>query len=190
MTLPVRPHAVALLAALSIVASSAGTAAETSTPPAPRDGSHDFDFAHGRWKVRLRKLKAPLRGSTEWVEMSGGSVCRPFWNGAGNLDEFEADGPTGHVEAITVRMYSPSARQWSLSWATRKGASFGVPTVGEFRSGRGEFYDQEVYEGRTILVRYVWSEITRTSAHFEQAFSDDGGKTWEVNWITDQTRVE
>ena len=167
-------------------------------PPAPaqpaatpgRDGSRDFDFAHGRWKVKVRKLKTPLKGSNEWVEMTGTSVCRPFWNGAGNLDEFDVDGPTGHIEAITLRMYSATARQWSLNWSTRKAATFGVPTVGEFRNGRGEFYDQEVWEGRTIFVRYVWSEITKTSAHFEQAFSDDGGKTWEVNWVSDQTRIE
>ena len=163
-----------------------------STPAAepPRDGSHDFDFEHGRWKIRIRKLKAPLKGSNEWIEMNGTAVCRPFWGGAGNLDELELDSPDGKVEAITLRMYSPTARQWSLNWSTRKGASFGVPTVGEFRNGRGEFYDQEVWEGRTIFVRYVWSGITKTSAHFEQAFSDDGGKTWEVNWISDQTRSE
>jgi len=164
--------------------------AEPASPPAGRDGSHDFDFAHGRWKVKVRKLKTPLKGSNEWVEMTGTSVCRPFWNGAGNMDEFDVDGPSGHIEAITLRMYSGSARQWSLNWSTRKAATFGVPTVGEFRNGRGEFYDQEVWEGRTIFVRYVWSDITKTSAHFEQAFSDDGGRTWEVNWISDQTRIE
>jgi hypothetical protein len=155
-----------------------------------RDGSHDFDFALGRWKVRVRRLKAPLTGSKEWYEMSATSTCRPFWNGAGNIDEFDADGPTGHIQAVTVRMYSSTSRQWSLNWATTKNALFGVPTVGEFRDGKGEFYDQEVFEGRTIFVRYVWSGITKNSAHFEQSFSDDGGKTWEVNWITDQMRIE
>jgi len=178
------------LLVLLVLSVSSVALCEPVAPPAARDGQHDFDFAHGRWKIRIRKLKAPLHGSQEWVELAGTSVCRPFWNGSGNLDELQVDGPDGRIEAITLRMYSPSARQWSLSWATRKSASFGVPTVGEFRDGRGEFYDQEVWEGRTILVRYVWSGITRTSAHFEQAFSDDGGKTWEVNWSSDQTRVE
>jgi hypothetical protein len=172
------------LAALSLALPASGA------DPAPRDGSHDFDFAHGMWKIHVKKLKAPLKGSKEWNEFSGTSTCRPFWNGLGNLDELVVDGPDGRIDAITVRMYSPTARQWSLNWATKKGASFGVPTVGEFRNGRGEFYDQEAWEGRTIFVRYVWSDITKTSAHFEQAFSDDGGKTWEVNWITDQTRVD
>jgi hypothetical protein len=177
-----------VLAGLALLLAAAALAQPASTPG--RDGSHDFDFAHGRWKVKVRKLKTPLKGSDEWVEMTGTSVCRPFWSGAGNLDEFDVDGPSGHIEAITLRMYSASAGQWSLNWSTRKAATFGVPTVGEFRNGRGEFYDQEVWEGRTIFVRYVWSGITTPSAHFEQAFSDDGGKTWEVNWISDQTRIE
>jgi hypothetical protein len=179
--------ALPLLVSLTLLTSTTGWTAGT---PGPRDGSHDFDFAHGRWKIRIRRLRSPLHGSKDWVELSGRSACRPFWDGAGNLDELSVDGPDGHVDAVTLRMYSPTARQWALHWATRKTASFGAPTVGEFRDGRGEFYDQEVWEGRTILVRYVWSGITRTSAHFEQAFSDDGGKTWEVNWISDQTRVE
>ena len=157
----------------------------------PRDGQRDFDFELGRWKMKLRKLKTPLRGSNEWSEFSGTSITRPLWDGKSQVEEFEVDAPdAGHIEGMTVRLYSPSSRQWSLYWANQKNGRFDVPTIGEFKNGRGEFYDQEVFEGRTILVRYVWSNITPTSAHFEQAFSTDGGKTWEVNWITDQTRVE
>jgi hypothetical protein len=91
---------------------------------------------------------------------------------------------------MTLRLYSPTARQWSLYWANQKNGRFDIPTVGEFKDGRGEFFDHETYEGRMILVRYVWSGITARTAHFEQSYSTDGGKTWEVNWITDQTRVE
>ena len=180
-------RALSSLLAVSIASLAMPLAAAEASP---RDGQHDFDFAHGKWKIRVKRLKAPLKGSKDGVELTGTSTCRPFWGGAGNLDELVVEGPDGRIEAITLRMYSATARQWSLNWSTKKNASFGVPTVGEFRNGRGEFYDQEVWEGRTIFVRYVWSDITRTSAHFEQAFSDDGGKTWEVNWITDQTRVE
>ena len=159
----------------------------------PRDGQHDFDFELGRWKLQLRKLKAPLKGGTkEWLAFSGTSVTRPAWNGKAQVEEFEVDSPVaGHIEGMTVRLYSPTSHQWSLNWANQKNGRFDVPTVGAFlKDGYGEFYDQEVFEGRTILVRYIWSNITKTSAHFEQAFSDDGGKTWEVNWITDQQRVE
>lgn len=90
---------------------------------------------------------------------------------------------------MTVRMYSPTAHQWFLNWANAKNGRFDVPTIGEFKGDHGEFYDQEMFEGRMILVRYIWSNITKTTSHFEQSFSDDGGKNWEVNWITDQQRV-
>jgi hypothetical protein len=157
----------------------------------PRDGQHDFDFELGRWKMQLRQLKNPLHGSHEWVELSGTSVTRPAWNGKAQVEEFEVDSPAvGHIEGMTVRLYSTAAHQWSLYWANQKNGRFDIPTVGEFKDGRGEFYDHEPYEGRMVLVRYVWSNITPRTAHFEQSYSADGGKTWEPNWITDQTRVE
>ena len=156
----------------------------------PRDGHKDFDWIHGRWTLWVKRLKEPLKGSTEWIELKGTSTVRPVLGGYGNVDEFEAEGPSGKISALTVRLYSPTSRQWSIYWGNVKKGTFDVPTVGEFKDGRGEFYDQEVYEGRNILVRYIWSNITPKSAHFEQAFSADGGKTWEVNWVSDITRVE
>jgi hypothetical protein len=156
----------------------------------PHDGQHDFDFELGRWKLQVRRLKNPLHGSKEWYEFSATSVTRPVWNGRAQLVELEGDMPTGHIEGLTLRLYSPETHQWSLYWANQKTGHLDVPTVGAFKDGRGEFYDQETFEGRSILVRYVWSNITPTSAHFEQSFSDDGGKTWEPNWITQQTRIE
>jgi len=156
-----------------------------------RDGQHDFDFEIGSWKIHLKRLQHPLADSNDWVEFDGISVTRKVWDGRSNLEEFETDGPAGHIEGLTLRLYNPQARQWSIYWATSKDGTLGLPaTVGEFKNGRGEFYDQEVWHGRTIFVRYIWSGITPNSAHFEQSFSDDGGKTWEVNWITDQTRVK
>ena len=89
-----------------------------------------------------------------------------------------------------VRLYNPQSHQWSLNWANAANGKFDIPTIGSFKDGIGEFYDMEPYNGRTILVRYVWSKTTTSSPHFEQSYSDDGGKTWEVNWVTDQTRVE
>ena len=108
------------------------------------------------------------------------------------LEEIEADGPQGHFEGLTLFLYNPQSHQWSLNWANAKNGTLAVPTIGSFnaKNGRGEFYDQEVFNGRMILVRYLWSDITPTSARFEQSFSDDGGKTWEPNWISTQTRVE
>jgi hypothetical protein len=161
----------------------------TSVPATPSSGQHDFDFEEGRWSIHLKRLLHPLSGSSSWVEFEGTSVTRRIWQGKAWLEEFETSGATGKVEGLTLRLYHPDSRQWYLYWSNAKDGVMGVPTIGQFRNGVGEFYDQEPFNGRAILVRYVWSRITPSSAHFEQSFSDDGGKTWEVNWITDQTRV-
>ena len=156
-----------------------------------RDGQHDFDFELGTWKIHLKRLKKPLTGSSEWIEFDGTSETRKVWEGRSQLEEFETDGPAGHIEGLTLRLYNPQTRQWSLYWANSKqGTMGGPPNVGEFRDGVGNFYAQDTFDGRVILIKYEWSKITPSSAHFEQSFSDDGGKTWEVNWITDQVRVE
>jgi hypothetical protein len=107
------------------------------------------------------------------------------------MDEFTTEDPTTHAktEGITVRLYNPTTKEWRLYWIGPRDGAIGIPVIGKFKDGRGEFYDQEEIQGRTIFVRYVWSNITANSAHFEQSFSQDGGKTWETNWITDQTRV-
>ena len=167
-------------------------AMKSDSQQAASDGQRDFDFLFGTWNVHLKTLLHPLTGSTTWVEFEGTSVARKVWNGRANLNEFEADRPSGHIEGLTLRLYDPKTHQWSLYWATSKGGRPDVPTVGEFKNGRGEFFDTEASgpNGRAILVRYVWSDMTPNSVHFEQAFSDDGGKTWEVNWISDQTRVK
>lgn len=169
--------------------------AKTGSPQAVtlRDGQHDFDFELGTWKIHLKRLEHRLTGSTTWVEFDGTSVTRKVWGGRADLEEFETDSPVGgHIEGLTLRLYDPQTHQWSLYWATSKSGTIGPPTIGEFKNGRGEFYDTEPSgpDGRSILVRFIWSKTDTNSPHFEQSFSDDGGKTWEVNWITDQTRVK
>jgi hypothetical protein len=162
-------------------------------PPAivvPRDGQHDFDFEIGTWKTHLKRLLHPLSGSTAWVELDGTTLVRKVWNGRANLAELEVDAQSGHLSVLSLRLYDPLARQWSLNTANVKSGTLGAPTVGEFKDSRGEFFDQESFNGRTILVRNVWSDITADSCRFEQSFSDDGGKTWEVNWIAVDTRVK
>ncbi|MGA7914732.1 MAG: transporter [Candidatus Acidiferrales bacterium] len=157
---------------------------------AQRDGQHDFDFEIGTWKTHLSRRLHPLTGSTTWVEYDGTSVVRKIWGGRANLVELDVTGPAGHVEALSLRLYDPVTHQWSLNSANVRVGTLSVPTIGEFKNGRGEFYDQEPFNGRTILVRNVWSEITADSCHFEQAFSEDGGKSWEVNWIAVDKRVK
>ena len=163
---------------------------EPSRTVADRDGQRDFDFEIGTWQTRLSRLKEPLSGSTTWVEYEGTTVVRKVWDGRANLVELEVEGPSGRIEGLSLRLYNPEARQWSLNFSNSRSGTLSPPVVGEFKDGRGEFYGQETFNGRAILVRFVISDITRTSVRFEQAFSDDGGKTWEVNWIATDTRVE
>jgi len=159
---------------------------DTSNAARPR---HDFDFEIGTWHTHLSRLLHPLTGSTTWVDYEGTSVARKVWNGRANLLELEVDGPAGHIEGLSLRLYSPQSRQWSLNFSNSNGGTLSPPAIGEFKNGRGEFFSQETLNGRAIYVRFVISDITPTSCHFEQAFSDDGGKTWEINWIATDTRV-
>jgi len=156
---------------------------------AERDGQHDFDWDIGTWKTHQRRLLHPLTGSTTWVEYNGTDVVRKIWEGA-NSGVVEADGPSGHLEIFTLRLYNPQAHQWSISFTNPSTGTMSIPSVGEFKDGRGEFYDQETFNGRTILLRLSVSDITSTSCRFEQAFSDNGGRTWETNFIVTETRVK
>jgi hypothetical protein len=153
-----------------------------------RDGQHDFDFDLGNWKTHSSRLLHPLTGSTTWVDMDGVTVVKEIWGGRANLAEFKADGAAGHIELLSLRWYNPTGHQWHLDFATPNVGTLGVPGVGEFNHGRGDFYDQESIDGKSILVRFsIWAIGTNT-AQSEQAFSDDGGKTWETNWINRYTR--
>ena len=167
--------------------SPTGSNAETR---AERDGRRDFDWEIGTWKTELKRRLRPLTGSDEWVEYQGTSRVRKIWDGRANLVELDVQGPAGRIEGLSLRLYNPQSRQWSLNFANSAGGTMTPPTIGEFDDGRGEFFAQETLNGRAILVRFLISDITPTSARFEQAFSDDGGKTWETNWIATDTRVK
>lgn len=155
-----------------------------------RDGQHDFDPLIGSWKFHLRKLMKPLTGSNDWVEFEGTGVCYKLWDGRSNLDTVELDSPAGHIEGVTLRLYNPQTHEWRLYWANQKIGILDVPQIGKFdKNGHGEFYAQDTINGKTVIVKFDWSRMNTDSPHFEQSFSPDGGKTWEVNWITDQTRM-
>jgi hypothetical protein len=154
-----------------------------------RDGQHDFDFEIGTWATHLRRLKDPLTGSTDWLAYEGTSVVRKVWGGRANLVELDVAGPAGRIEGLSLRLYRPQSGQWSLTFASSANGLLATPAIGAFEDGRGAFYSQEDLDGRAILSRFVISDITPTSCHFEQAFSDDWGSTWEPNWIAVDTRV-
>ncbi len=169
--------------------SSKDTLTDGRRPAVARDGQADFDFEIGTWKTHLRRLLRPLTGSTTWVEYAGTTVVRKVWDGRANLVELEVDGPAGHIEALSLRLYNPQSRQWSLNFSNSAAGTMATPTIGEFRNGRGEFYDQETVNGRAILVRFLILPVAADTIRFEQSFSDDGGRTWELNWVAVDTRV-
>jgi hypothetical protein len=178
------------LALCALLEMTPAVSAEPANPPAKTDGQHDFDWEFGTWKTHVKRRLRPLTGSNEWVEYEGTTTVTKVWNGRANLVELDVTGPAGRIEALSLRLYNPEARQWSLNFSNVNGGTMATPTVGEFKAGRGEFYAQETLGARSILVRFVISEFSRESARFEQAFSDDGGKTWETNWIAVDTRVK
>jgi hypothetical protein len=165
-------------------------------PPAvaqdAHDGAHDFDFLIGAWKAHLKKRLNPLTGSTTWVEYDGTSVTHKLLDSAANFEEFQVANPAQKlsIHAQTLRLYNPQSHQWSIFGLDIHQGTLGLPaTVGHFTDGRGELFDQEEWKGQWIQVRYQWTHPDATTAHMEQSFSTDGGKTWEVNWICELTRA-
>jgi len=153
-----------------------------------RDGQHDFDFHFGTWHTHIRLLVHPLTGSDTWVESDGTVTVRKIWDGRANLEELEADNSTTPFKGMTLLLYNPEAHQWSQAFVNINDGTLNTPLIGEFKNGRGEFYGQERCNGRTILVRFVWSDITADSYHVEQSYSADGGKIWESNFVANLTR--
>jgi hypothetical protein len=155
---------------------------------AERDGRADFDFLIGQWKVHHRRLQERLKGSLSWEEFDGTAVVRKVLGGLGNIDEISMERASGRLEGMTVRLYNPLAQQWSIYWADNVHGGLQSPTIGAFTDGRGVFYAHEPFEGKHIFVHYIWSAITDSSCRWEQAFSTDGGQTWETNWIMEFSR--
>jgi hypothetical protein len=164
------------------------------SPPAPkaavRDGSHDFDFELGTWKTHLRRLQHPLSGSSTWVEYDGTSIVRGVLQNRANIVELVVAGPAGHIEGASLRLYEPDTHHWTLNFFNIVNGQLTPPMIGDFHDGRGLFFGDDTLGSRPIKVRFEISRLTADSYRFEQAFSADSGKTWEVNWIAVDTRAK
>jgi hypothetical protein len=159
-----------------------------AAPQAQRDGQRDLDFNLGSWRARIQILHTSLTGPGTWVELNGTAVVRNVWGGRAQLEEIEADGSTGHLEALVLLLYDPQSHQWSKSFANSTDGQLGQAMIGEFSNGHGEFLDQESFHGRIALMRADWSDITANSQHFQESFSYDEGKTWQPYFIATFTR--
>ena len=169
------------------VRAQAGPAGDAA--PAVRDGAHDFDFEIGTWAMHRRRLLNPLTGSTTWVDPGPAThLVRPIWGGLATLAEFQIDSPAPHFVGSLLHLYNATAHQWSVFWVSRADAAVGPPMVGAFTDGRGVFFDQELVDGKAVLARVIYSDITPTSFRTDRAYSTDGGTTWEVNEIDTYTR--
>lgn len=169
------------------------TEVPAQAPAAPHDGAHDFDFLIGNWKSHVRRLPDRLVGSNVWIEYDGISNHKKLLDSNANFEEFDVSNAAKglRIKAQTLRLYNPDSHQWSIYLVDVDKGTLGLPpVVGQFTGRRGEFYDQEDYKGRAILVRYVWTDISPQAARMEQSFSADGGKSWEVNWICELSRAQ
>jgi hypothetical protein len=190
MRLPCKLVLISFISSIGITPFNASAQQQADTSKTIRDGSHDFDFEIGNWKTSLKRLQHPLTGSATWVEYTGTSNVTKVWGGRANLVELDVTGPAGHIEALSLRIYNPDARQWSLNFSSVRSGTMAQPTIGEFKNGCGEFIDQETYNNRAILVKFIITQVSPDECHFEQSFSDDNGKTWEMNWVATDTRIK
>lgn len=160
-----------------------GTAIPSASAATPSGkGQGDFSFLNGKWKVRHRKLKGRLVGSTEWQEFDGTCHTWELMEGTGNVDDNVFNDPAGSYRAAALRRINPKTGLWNIWWFDERYDEVGVPMQGRFQDGVGTFLADETLAGKSIKVRFIWSHITPVSARWGQAFSPDGGETWEVNW--------
>ncbi|MBP0452602.1 MULTISPECIES: hypothetical protein [unclassified Kitasatospora] len=148
---------------------------------------NDFDFLHGSWDVANRRLTGPLTGGDSWEEFPGHAVVRPLFGGNGNIDEITF--PTLGRQGVTLRLFDRERKEWSIHWADSRTGRLDPPVVGGFTGDRGDFHGEDTYRGLPIRVHFVWWRLTADSARWEQEFSADGGRSWELNWVMELTRT-
>lgn len=184
-----------LAASLLAVAAAAAASQDTPQPPpqkADLAGLHAFDTRPGRWTAHHRKLKERLAGSRDWIEFDGTQTAWTMMDGYANTDDNVFDVPGGGAyRGVTLRAYDAKTGQWAIWWLDGRNpfGELDPPVKGRFVDGVGTFYADDTLRGKPIRVRFIWSQMSHDAAHWEQAFSADGGKTWETNWVTDFKRA-
>lgn len=173
------------LGALDAAAGQTGTAS-----PSGRNGARDFDFALGEWRTEIIRHPDPFGAGAPSVRLTGTVTVRPVWGGKGLIEEIETSGPDGAWQALTLFLYNPQSRQWAQYFANSKEGRFSsAPLVGAFAAGKGELYSQDTFQGKTILVRGVWSAIEPDSHAYQESYSLDGGRTWKLAFDARLTRL-
>jgi hypothetical protein len=179
-----------VVASVLIAAAGLNPNAGASAPQASASGEHDFDWEIGTWATYVRVLRNPLSGKpAQWAEYRGTSVVKPLLDRRWSFVELSVKGPAGAIEGGSLRLYNPQTGQWSLNFANARDGMLTAPVFGGFdRAGRGTFYGSDLLDGRAILVRFIITKPSPNKARFEQAYSADGGASWEDNWVAEDTR--
>ena len=180
---------VACLAGVLLTATVSSGEASAPAPAVSADGQQDFDWELGVWRSDVRVLADPLSGSEEWLRFRGTTVVRPLMDGRSNVVEFDVSGKAGRIEALNFRLYEPAADRWSSTFVNMRDGLLTPSVYGGFDDGVGEFYGRDQLDGRPIEVRFLIFRPGPDEARFEQAYSDDGGATWETNWIAVDRRI-
>ncbi|MEV6908431.1 hypothetical protein [Amycolatopsis sp. NPDC051071] len=191
MTVPYRRILIASISALFLIATAAsGDASTRLASSAVADGQRDFDWEAGTWRSSVRVLAEPLSETADqWLQFSGTSTVRPLLDRRANILEFEVSGPNGRIDALNMRLYEPRAQRWSLTFINIRDGLLSPAVYGGFQNGVGKFYGDDQLGGRPIKVRFFILRPSADEARFEQAFSADGGTTWETNWTAVDRRI-
>ena len=175
--------------ALEIPRLSFDTNRELIITPAFSSSRHDFDFFEGKWKLHNKKLKSRLNRCTEWTEFESTQEMYPVLNGIGNIDNFLATFDGEPFEGMTVRLFNPKTKLWSIYWADSNEGKLDLPVVGSFENNVGHFFTKDTFNGKGIVVMFRWDARDKDNPVWSQAFSDNNGKTWEWNWYMFMTKI-
>lgn len=152
-------------------------------------GLHDFDFLIGNWHIKNERLPKYLQGSSDWETFEATGTMNLILGGLGNIDDFTPKNWKPGFIGMSLRIFNPKTQLWSIYWADNDRTVLDPPVIGKFSNGIGMFEGSDTLAGKPILIRFIWSKITPTSAQWEQEFSDDNGQTWETNWTMEFTRA-
>ncbi len=186
---PDRRRLLSLAAALTALVGAPDALAE-ATPRTGAGPEHDFDYFFGRWTVRHRRLKVRLAGANDWEEYDGATRCQPLLGGVANFNDSITHRNGASYRTVGLRAFDPKTGRWA-DWSldARDPLKIDEPGLGRFENGVGVFLSDDTENGKPIKVRGQFSSLSSTVAQWDQAFSPDGGRTWETNYVMRYTRT-
>jgi hypothetical protein len=162
---------------------------ELMISPSSTSSQNDFDFFVGKWNLKNKKLKERLNNCTEWTEFHSTQECYKILNGLGNIDNFLAEFDSVPFEGMSLRLFNPQTKLWSIYWADSNQGTLEKPVVGSFDNNIAHFYAKDTFQGKDILVVFKWDKTDPDNVIWSQAFSTDEGTTWEWNWYMYMSRI-